>query len=486
LKNKHLIINALALFLLSKSFAQWNERALQDISLQNLDFFKPNAGNWKLESKAFGLREINHSLKTDPGTGVLVNRNNAEIKDNLFSKEEFGDIDLQLDFMMPKGSNSGIYLMGRYEIQLFDSWKKESPLFSDCGGVYQRWDPSRGKGNEGYEGVPPLSNECKAPGLWQTLKISFEAPRFNPEGQKTKNARFLAVWLNGVKIHSNIEVSGPTRGSAYKHESNQGPLMFQGDHGPVAFRNIKMAQYGLEEISWKELKYKTFVGPYSSIGEFLQRPVKSSGNASFLEKAQIGTEDEFLIQYEGKLSLPKTGHYFFTLETSGKVRLILDGTVRIDTSKGGFWWKKHEFDLDLNLGDHTISISYFKKNQSTKPYLSYIYFGPGIRMKSLHSESSHPTSFGGGQMSLNTENKPFVQRSFFFHQGKKMPYGINVFFPQNIHFSLNLNTGKILRTWRGNIGDVTTMWNDRGHGQSFYPAGAELVLEDGALISKEG
>jgi hypothetical protein len=485
LKNIHLVFTVLFCFSFQKMQAQWNEKALKDISLQNLDFFKPNAGNWKIVGKAAALREINHNISIDPGTGVLVNRNNAELKDNLFSKEEFGDLDFQVDFMMPKGSNSGIYFMGRYEIQLFDSWKKEYPLFSDCGGVYQRWDINRGKGKEGYEGVAPISNECKAPGLWQTLKISFEAPRFDDKGKKIKNARFLTVWLNGVKIHSNIEVSGPTRGAAFQNESANGPFMIQGDHGPVAFRNMKIATFGLEEISWKNLSYKTFVGPCTTIAQFLSRPVKSSGQASALEMSHTGTDDEFLIQYDGTLQVPKTGQYFFTFEMSGKVRLLIDGQIKLDTSKGGFWWKKQEFDLDLSQGEHQVSITYYKKNQGNKPYMGFLYYGPGIRVKRLHSELAQPASFSGGQLSLPTENAPFIQRSFFIHKGRKMPYGLSAFFPQNVHFTLNLNTGKILRAWRGKIGDVSSMWYDRGSGQSLYPAGAELVLEDGALISED-
>jgi hypothetical protein len=108
----------------------------------------------------------------------------------------------------------------------------------DCGGIYQRWDENR-QGEKGYEGTPPPVNACKEPGEWQTLFIKFKAPRFNDIGEKTSNALFEKVVLNGITLHENVEVTGPTRSSLDEKEEPLGHLMLQGDHGPVAYRNIK-------------------------------------------------------------------------------------------------------------------------------------------------------------------------------------------------------------------------------------------------------
>src|SRR5690606_20858767 len=132
---------------------------------------------------------------------------------HLFTAFEHGDIEIELDVMMPVHSNSGLYFQGRYEIQLFDSWAVYKPQHSDMGGIYHRWDNSRAE--KGYEGHPPAINAAKAPGLWQHFKIIFHAPRFNAAGQKVNNAIFKEVWLNGVLIHENQEVTGPTRSSAF-------------------------------------------------------------------------------------------------------------------------------------------------------------------------------------------------------------------------------------------------------------------------------
>lgn len=86
--------------------------------------------------------------------------------------------------MMAPGSNSGLYLQGQYEIQLLDSWAKTEVKAGDNGGIYERWDESKPDGQKGYQGYAPRQNASKAPGVWQTLKIQFKAPRFNATGEK--------------------------------------------------------------------------------------------------------------------------------------------------------------------------------------------------------------------------------------------------------------------------------------------------------------
>ncbi|GAB3921247.1 hypothetical protein GCM10028804_16760 [Larkinella terrae] len=149
-----------------------------------------------------------------------------------------GDIEVEFDFTIAKKSNSGVYFQGRYEVQIYDSWGVKTPAFYDCGGIYQRWDKNRTSKN-GFEGKAPAQNASKAPGEWQHFKIVFRAPRFDKNGEKTENARFVKVLLNGVVIHENVEVTGPTRSAAFEDERPLGPLMFQGDHGPVAIRHIR-------------------------------------------------------------------------------------------------------------------------------------------------------------------------------------------------------------------------------------------------------
>ena len=137
-------------------------------------------------------RDRANFLKATKGDGIIVNlptkKNNGQ---DLISIEEFGDIDLELEVMVATHSNSGVYLMGQYEIQVLDSWTKLTAKPGDMGGVYERWDDSKPEGQKGYEGYAPRQNVARAPGIWQQLRVSFQAPRFNAQGEKTQNAKFV-------------------------------------------------------------------------------------------------------------------------------------------------------------------------------------------------------------------------------------------------------------------------------------------------------
>jgi hypothetical protein len=196
--------------------------------------WQEDTGDWLLAGSAFVSPEDAKLLVTEPGEGVAVNGATGRTG-HLFSVLEHGDCELYVEFMVPEGSNSGVYLMGRYEVQVFDSWGKENPAHSDCGGLYQRW-----RDGKGFEGVAPRVNASRPPGEWQSFEIEFRAPRFDDNGEKISDAVFDLVKHNGQVIHENVTRSGPTRAAAFSDEQPLGPLMLQGDHGPVAYRDIRI------------------------------------------------------------------------------------------------------------------------------------------------------------------------------------------------------------------------------------------------------
>lgn len=226
------------LLIATLAHAQAGRQANGTIDFMGLEAFENVTGNWQLAQDVF-FDSLTTANEIVAGQGIIVNRPTEELNGNLFTKMQHGDIELEFEFMMAKHSNSGVYFQGRYEIQLFDSWGVEVPAFYDCGGVYQRWDERRAGNAKGFEGKAPLRNACLRPGEWQHLRIVFQAPRFDENGVKIANARFLEVVHNDIVIHQDIEVTGPTRSSAFEDEQPFGPLMLQGDHGPVAFRNIR-------------------------------------------------------------------------------------------------------------------------------------------------------------------------------------------------------------------------------------------------------
>jgi hypothetical protein len=196
--------------------------------------WRPNTGTWQVVGDALKDPERQKFLAVRLGSGVIINGPKGRTTD-IFSKAQFGDVRAHVEFMVPKGSNSGVYFQERYEIQVLDSWGVKEPRHSDCGGIYQRWDEKREP--KGYQGKPPRVNASLAPGKWQSFDIVFRAPRFDESGKKIANAVFEKVIHNGVVIHENAELTGPTR-SGFRKEKPVGPLRLQGDHGPVAYRNV--------------------------------------------------------------------------------------------------------------------------------------------------------------------------------------------------------------------------------------------------------
>jgi hypothetical protein len=171
-----------------------------------------------------------------PGQGVIVNSAASHTVD-LITQAEFGDMEVHVEFCIAKHSNSGVYLMGRYEMQIYDSFGVEKDQYPgiECGGIYPRWINEKD-----VEGHSPLVNASKPPGQWQTFDITFRAPRFDASGKKISNAKVVKFVHNGKVIHENVELNGPTRGPIAEDEKPTGPIRLQGDHGPVAYRNLRV------------------------------------------------------------------------------------------------------------------------------------------------------------------------------------------------------------------------------------------------------
>lgn len=153
---------------------------------------------------------------------------------NIVTKDKFKDFKLHIEFRTPfmpeaRGQgrgNSGVYLQGRYEIQVLDSYGLEG-RDNECGGIYQVG--------------APMVNMCLPPLQWQTYDITFQAPRFDASGNKTADA-VVRVVHNGVTIHDRRKLPGPTGGAMDGNVAEPGGIYLQ-DHGnPVRFRNIWLVE----------------------------------------------------------------------------------------------------------------------------------------------------------------------------------------------------------------------------------------------------
>lgn len=147
----------------------------------------------------------------------------------VITKQKFGDCQLHVEFCEPVTNgqgqdrgNSGVYLQGRYEVQVLDSFKSETYPDGQCGAIYKQH--------------APRVNACREPGKWQTYDIIFHGPKME-NGKKTANAT-ITVLHNGVLIQDHAEVTGPTGAAMNAQEGGDGPIYLQ-DHGhTVKYRNL--------------------------------------------------------------------------------------------------------------------------------------------------------------------------------------------------------------------------------------------------------
>ena len=172
-----------------------------------------SAAKWKVENGYF---------EVVPKTGEL------------HTKDAFGDCQLHVEFSEPnppKGEdqdrgNSGVFLMGLYEIQVLDSYQSKTYADGQAAAVYGQY--------------PPLVNASRPPGQWQTYDIIFHGPRFDASGKLSRPAR-VTVLHNGVLVQDNVELTGPTAHHArppYTPTPEKLPLALQDHNHPVRYRNI--------------------------------------------------------------------------------------------------------------------------------------------------------------------------------------------------------------------------------------------------------
>ena len=457
--------------------------AMTIFPLDDMSGFRPVADNWRVVGGVSADLNQKEAIKTSAGKGILANVPSEKKKDNLVTTLEHGDLELELDFMMAKGSNSGVYLQGRYEIQLYDSWGVKGAGVHDLGAIYERWDDSKPAGQKGYEGHASRVNVARAPGLWQHYRISFQAPRFNAQGQKTQNARILEIILNGVTIHENVELTGPTRGPMAPNEVAVGPLYFQGDHGPVAFRNIRYRNYDKAPLEVANLRYG-YYGKFNREPDFTTLKADASGTSPDLTWEVSKTPNDFVLRYTGTLKIKEAGQYTFQLLAGG------NGMLKVaDKTLVAYNQRNRTGSVTLQPGDQPIEIVYAKAESWVNPALGVFVEGPGIRRHPLHPMSSVPLRDPVDPIMLKAnEIQPSLLRSFvdFKREGseksKRIVHAISVGDAQDVHYTMDLDNGALVQVWKGGFLDTTPMWHDRGDGSS-RPLGSVVLLNDAPALT---
>lgn len=176
---------------------------------------------WKSINGGDAKWDIKDGFMTVNGTGSIV------------TKEEFGDCQLHVEWATPAKvtgegqgrGNSGIYIQGRYEVQILDSYNNKTYFHGQAGALYKQY--------------APLVNASRKPGEWQTYDIIFHAPRF--DGEKLRSPARVTVLHNGVLVQDNVELYGTTVNKGepkYTPHPLKQALQLQDHHNPVRFRNI--------------------------------------------------------------------------------------------------------------------------------------------------------------------------------------------------------------------------------------------------------
>lgn len=233
---------------------------------------------------------------------------------NILTRQEFGDVQLHIEWATPKEEedsgqsrgNSGVYLQGRYEVQVLDSYQNQTYSDGQAGALYGHF--------------PPLVNACRKPGEWQSYDIIFRAPTVSDESEITEPGT-LTVWHNGVLVQDHVPVTATTRAATFGEPAvdGTGPLMLQ-DHGsPVQFRNIWLRELDSDRSS-KPLKIHVISGSNEYESEsslkqyqrYLEEQFDVSITASWVED---GAEDlpgvekirdaDLLLVFTRRMKLPK-------------------------------------------------------------------------------------------------------------------------------------------------------------------------------------
>ncbi|MGB3780714.1 MAG: family 16 glycoside hydrolase [Tunicatimonas sp.] len=438
-----------------------------ELPAQSFDFSETansqsaEAANWRTAGGAYADRQRPGHLEPTDGQGVLVNLPDDQRQSDLITSWEHEDLDLSLDFMLPKGAHSRLFLQGRYAVELVDSWGKDSVVADGCGGIAQQ---------------APRLNACRAPGLWQHLGIKFRAPRFDENGQKTTNAQFTEVTLNGSVIHQDVAVDVPSPDAPFGDEKGQGPLVISGSGNPLALKNINYKSYGNDRIQLQDLRYQLYAGTYDDPAALEAAEPLKQGPIDSLSHSLKEDQEKFALVFEGSMQVPSDGEYLFTLRTAGPSWLYVDGEEATTNQRAEYMDQPGYYHATLKAGAHPFRLVYTKSVLKWVNGLSLVAEGPQLRQQALQAQGSSSPAQQTTPILVDAEEQPVLQRGFFYHEDQKKTHCVLVGLPTKMNYAVDLRTGTLLSAWDGDFVDVTQMWHERGEPQTAQPRGNVLEL----------
>lgn len=438
----------------------------QKLSLSDFSEFEGGVENWEIAGKVLATPE---GFSSQPGKGILVKP--GKTKGQLTSGFEHGDMDLTLDFVISGATNFTIVLQERYPV-VISAFTGRQPASISGGGVLL--DQA---GLTDTTVVDPL----KAPGLWQTLQLSFKAPRFDENGKKTENAILEELYLNGFLVQSKVEIESP----AYQNASSEivtAPFLLIADNAGLAVRNISYKNYGLEKLSLAGLEYAMYTGTWDKLPDFSQMdPVKSGEAEELTIRGLSDGNDHYGIIFKGKLTVPVTGKYLFStfIDDGGELFIDNELVVHNDGEPGGGAARGM---VDLEEGEHDFEMSYYQDVWGS--VMVVFYEGPGISRKSLGAPLPQRGNRDAEPILLIPDDSPIAIRSFLKYKDTTKTHPLSVISSSKINYTYDLLNGALIKGWKGAYADANQMWRNRGESQLLNPLNFSVDFSDKVPVAR--
>jgi hypothetical protein len=421
------ILIAVSLIIGIKSFAQKKldfDPTAKPISIWNL-----KESNWAAKGSVFFHPFLAKSNTATDNGEVLFSSKTGSINSNLNSE----NFRLRLEFMLD-ASGSVLLKIGDKNLQL----SKNNPGSIEAGKLK----------------IKPMQNALRAASLWQNLDLVF------------KNGNTLEyVTLNGVAIHQQVIFPG---------KSNSNSISLENLEGSVAIRNVDFNV--LENAKNISLKNITFEIVETKQWDSMEPSSKPKLNGKLEELSldfPANTYKNHFITQSGNLFISKKDKYLFTVQSSGRAELILDGKSIIKKTDFNFEIDGEKI-IELEPGEHTFSLIYQYPPWWSKA-LAWSVRSNNMVAYDLHSKSMVQERYQPGEIDIPLGAVSENIRSFQLFKDKKLTQVISSGSPTAYHFSYDLDQASPLYFWKGEFADVTEMWHERGEPQILEPKGLRVI-----------
>jgi len=448
------IIQKLSLFLLAFPLAvnaQTGKGNYSPVPLKDLTSFENSSSNWAVKGNVSIHPTKNEAAKTQNGEGVLIGTAGAALQ----TKVKARDLRMYAEFMLSPGAEGSIILPGGKRIRLADNRQKE---------------PSAS--TSGFIGQFPTQNAAKAPGLWQSVELAYDASVATVKN----SARLNSLKLNDVIILESVYL--PLSKSITEAQS----LGLEVTKGTIAFRNIGYQLLNdRKPLTLANLTYKLYSDKWDA--KEYSKLEKEDKTAALTQEVTNGMR-EFHLVYEGEMNAEEDGDYVFTTIYSGPIfTLDIDGKTVV-TSGESTSQESHSGSVNLTKGTHRFKIHY-SRFPWRQPALGLRVQKPGIRQYDLHILSSLPEPEPKPYIGVTPELRPEMVRSFILLPGEKYKrtHCLSVGSPTGWSYTMDLNRGALLQAWRGQFANVTEMWYERGEPQLLEPAGLKVPVSGKSSIA---